>query len=129
MRLRLKVKCLEAASEYAADVVHLAPGSAEGGDLHHEPASSDGHGARLQQNSLFDRLPAALGRDVIYLEVSGHYVQVTTTVGSAVTLMRFSDAVDALGDLGMRVHRSYWSPIATLRISCGATDTGAHCSA
>jgi len=62
----------------------------------------------LQQNSFFDRLPARLGHDVIYLKVSDHYVDVTTAAGSAVILMRLSDAVVALGDLGMRVHRSYW---------------------
>ena len=62
----------------------------------------------LQQNGFFDRLPPRLGHDVIYLKVSDHYVDVTTAAGSAVILMRLSDAVAALGDLGMRVHRSYW---------------------
>ena len=55
-----------------------------------------------------DRLPGNLGRDVIYLNVSGHYVNAVTAEGSGVILMRFADAVAELGDLGMQVHRSYW---------------------
>ena len=55
-----------------------------------------------------DRLPAALGRDVVYLNVRSHYVNVVTTAGSGALLMRFADAVADLGDQGMQVHRSYW---------------------
>ena len=55
-----------------------------------------------------DRLPGNLGRDVLYLNVSGHYVNAVTAEGSGVILMRFADAVAELGDLGMQVHRSYW---------------------
>ena len=55
-----------------------------------------------------DRLPGNLGRDVIYLNVSGHYVNAVTAEGSGVILMRFADAVAELGDLGMQMHRSYW---------------------
>ena len=108
VQLRLRIRFLAEPHEYAVGVRHPEASSADGGDLHHEPAPGERQSTGLQANSLFDRLPEALGRDVIYLEVSGHYVQVTTTVGSAVTLMRFVDAVDALGDLGMRIHRSYW---------------------
>ena len=107
VRLRLRVKWLAATAEHTAGGRRAEAGSGEGNDLH-EAASSDPHGTRLQQNRLFERLPEALGRDVIHVEVSGHYIRVTTTVGSAVTLMRFADAVDALGDSGMRIHRSYW---------------------
>lgn len=55
-----------------------------------------------------DRLPAALGRDVLYLKVTGHYINVVTTGGSGALLMRFADAVAELGDAGMQVHRSFW---------------------
>ena len=57
---------------------------------------------------LFERLPTMVGRDIIYLTVSGHYVNVITTEGSCLVLMRLVDAIAALGDLGLRVHRSYW---------------------
>lgn len=58
--------------------------------------------------NFFRRLPAALGRDVLYLKMSDHYVEVFTTAGHAVILMRFGDAVAELGRSGIRVHRSYW---------------------
>lgn len=60
------------------------------------------------ETTFFRRLPAALGRDIVYLKMSDHYVEVFTTTGHAVILMRFGDAVTELGRLGMRVHRSYW---------------------
>lgn len=56
----------------------------------------------------FDRLPPMLGEDIVYFGVSGHYLNVVTTAGSHPVLMRLSDAVAALGGLGMQVHRSYW---------------------
>lgn len=58
--------------------------------------------------AFFDRLPRHVGRDVIYANVSGHYLHVVTTAGTCLVLMRLSDAVLALGDAGMQVHRSYW---------------------
>ena len=45
---------------------------------------------------------------MVYANVSGHYLQVVTTAGTCLVLMRLSDAVLALGDAGMQVHRSYW---------------------
>ena len=59
-------------------------------------------------DGFFDRLPPMLGEDIVYLGVSGHYLNVVTTAGSHPVLMRLSDAVAALGDRGMQVHRSYW---------------------
>ena len=57
----------------------------------------------------FDRLPAELGQDLIYVRVVDHYVQVITTAGSTLVLMRFADAITELeGANGLRVHRSYW---------------------
>ena len=55
-----------------------------------------------------DRLPPEAGRDIIYLKMSDHYVEVVTTVGRCTILMRLADAVAELGDQGVRVHRSYW---------------------
>lgn len=61
-----------------------------------------------QSGRLLERLPTTIGTDVVYVHVSGHYLEVVTTSGSALVLMRLSDAVTALGDRGMQVHRSYW---------------------
>ena len=66
-------------------------------------------GVSNRQSQFFRRLSAAVGRDIVYLKVSGHYVEVITRAGSDVILMRLADAVDALGGLGMQVHRSYWA--------------------
>ena len=56
----------------------------------------------------FRRLPSELGRDLVYLKMSDHYLEVFTTAGHTVLLMRLGDAVAELEGLGMRVHRSYW---------------------
>ena len=70
-------------------------------------APAAGHEGGPQARFL-DRLPVALGRDVVYLKVRSHYVNVVTSAGSGALLMRFADAVAELGDQGMQVHRSYW---------------------
>lgn len=58
---------------------------------------------------LFQRVPAHLGRDVVCLRAQDHYLEVVTTAGSALVLMRLSDAERDLAALrGMRVHRSWW---------------------
>ena len=59
-------------------------------------------------SKFLDRLPVEVGRDVIYLKMSDHYVEVVTTLGQCAILMRFADAVAELGDRGLRIHRSYW---------------------
>lgn len=88
----------------ARQVVSAAPSQNTGATLPLRPAGQEG-GPSVR---FLDRLPAALGRDVVYLKVRSHYVNVVTTTGSGALLMRFADAVAALGDLGMQVHRSYW---------------------
>ena len=56
----------------------------------------------------FERVPSGLGRDIVCLRVSGHYLEVVTAEGSCLVLLPLSDAVKALRDLGMQVHRSHW---------------------
>jgi hypothetical protein len=58
---------------------------------------------------LLARLPPQIGTDLIWLQAQGHYLQVTTTRGRALILMRISEAEADLADWpGMRVHRSWW---------------------
>ena len=78
-------------------------GVGRGGNKGEQAATASG-----MRDRLFDRLPDALGRDLVYLNVTGHYVNVVTTRGSCLVLMRFADAIAALGDVGVRVHRSFW---------------------
>ena len=73
-----------------------------------EPRTGAARGTTERHVRFLDRLPAKLGQDVVYLSVSGHYVNAVTSQGSGVILMRFADAVAELGDMGMQVHRSYW---------------------
>ena len=76
-------------------------------------------------SGLFARLPAELGRDIIALQAQDHYVNVTTTQGERLILMRMSDAAaDLAGLQGMQIHRSWW---VNLRHAAGLerTDTGA----
>ena len=55
------------------------------------------------------RLPADIGEDIVYAHVSGHYIEVGTTAGTAVVMMRLSDLARALEGRGMQCHRSYWA--------------------
>ena len=79
-----------------------------------EPRAGEGPGVRKGRVAetpgagFFRRLPGGLGRDLVYLKMSDHYVEVFTTAGHTVLLMRFGDAVAELEGLGMQVHRSYW---------------------
>lgn len=61
------------------------------------------------RSTLLDRLPAHLGSAVQSLKMQDHYVRVTTPHGSALLLMRMSDAEAELAGIdGARVHRSWW---------------------
>lgn len=62
----------------------------------------------VEAKRLLECLPDTVGQDVVYMHVSGHYLEVVTTAGSVVVPMRLADAVDAFADRGMQVHRSYW---------------------
>ena len=56
-----------------------------------------------------DRLPPALGSDLLALEMEDHYVRAHTSLGSDLVLLRLSDAVGELEGLdGAQVHRSWW---------------------
>ena len=61
------------------------------------------------------RLPPGIGRDIVYAHVSGHYVEVVTTSGTAVVYLRLADVVGALDRHGMQTHRSYWAAYRHIR--------------
>lgn len=62
-----------------------------------------------RDNALLGRLPPELGTELIALEAEDHYLRVHTRLGSALILMRLSDAIAAAGpDAGVQVHRSWW---------------------
>ena len=76
----------------------------------HVPRRGGSEPGRLtaQQARFYRRLSRTVSRDIVYLRMDDHYVQVSSIDGSCLILMRFADAVVELGDLGMQVHRSYW---------------------
>lgn len=53
-------------------------------------------------------LPDEIRENIVYVHVSGHYVEIITTSGTEVLLMRLSDVANALEGQGMQTHRSYW---------------------
>jgi hypothetical protein len=85
------------------------------------------------ENPFLKRLPPALGRDLLCLQMQDHYVQAQTVLGTTLILMRFRDAVEELGVSGVQVHRSWWAAFdamealdregrsARLRLRGGAT--------
>jgi hypothetical protein len=67
------------------------------------------------QTAFHKRLTADLGRDIISLSMQDHYVEVTTTQGKDMLLIRFADALNEISALpGQRIHRSHWVAAAHL---------------
>lgn len=60
---------------------------------------------------LFLRLPDRLREgQIISMSMQDHYVEITTTLGSEMLLMRLSDAIDLLDGMpGTQTHRSHWA--------------------
>jgi hypothetical protein len=57
----------------------------------------------------FRRVPPALGRDLLALEMEDHYLRIHTALGSDLVLLRLRDALSELGpSRGRQVHRSWW---------------------
>ena len=86
------------------------PGPASTGTSNGYPASrvAADKDAATPPSPFLRRLPAEAGQEVVYLKMSDHYVEVITATGYCTLLMRFADAIDELGNEGIRVHRSYW---------------------
>ena len=81
------------------------------------PRQADGAAAVLQ-----GKLPHHLGHDIVAVRAQDHYLEVTTTKGQCMVLMRLGDAVSDLAPLpGMQVHRSWWISLAHVaRVEKGA---------
>jgi hypothetical protein len=108
LRVRLRGSALSrAGTDTAAGIANPPTLPAAGNPAtaqHHDSAA----GVLPAQIRFLDRLPDVAGRDVVYLHVHGHYIDVVTATGTHSLLMRFADAVAELGGLGIQVHRSYW---------------------
>lgn len=65
---------------------------------------------------ILDRLPLDKRGALLSLSVQDHYVEVVTTKGAELVLMRLSDAMAEVGDTpGLQVHRSHWVALGAVR--------------
>lgn len=62
-----------------------------------------------------DRLPPAVGRDIVSISADLHYLNVVTTRGRALVLGNLRDAAVELDAAGVQVHRSHWVAVAHVR--------------
>lgn len=77
--------------------------------------------ATLSGPTLLRRLPPELRGALIRLSMNDHYVEVETTKGATLVLLRFADALEELGDAkGLQVHRSHW--VATDAVTSARRD-------
>jgi len=78
-------------------------------------AETPGDGREEASPSTFLRgkLQHHLGQDIVTVRAQDHYVEITTSRGSAMILMSLGDAVQHLRPLaGLQVHRSWWINLA-----------------
>lgn len=58
--------------------------------------------------ALLSRLPNDKRGKLIAISATDHYVDVRTTQGNALILLRLADAIAEAGETGLQVHRSHW---------------------
>ncbi len=75
-----------------------------------EPEQVASASAANRGEKLLRRLPAEKRGELLYLSMQDHYVEVVTSNGSELVLLRFQEALDELeGYAGLQVHRSHWA--------------------
>lgn len=67
------------------------------------------------QRGLLDRLPPAIGRELVSVSADLHYLQVVTTRGRATVLGSLSHVEADLAAEGMRLHRAHWVALAHVK--------------
>lgn len=71
--------------------------------------STKNNSASKNKVAFYQRLSKSIGTDIISLNAQDHYVEVTTSRGSELILIRLSDAIAELDGLaGQQIHRSWW---------------------
>ncbi len=92
-----------AASQEAIDAVDLCAPAA------HESPEPPGR-------QFFRRLTKPIGRDLVSLQAQDHYIEVVTTGGRELLLLRLGDAeAELAGYRGVRTHRSWWVALDHVR--------------
>lgn len=70
----------------------------------------------LERPRLLDRLQADRRGEIYYLSMQDHYVEVVTSAGSSLVLMRMADAIVETAPVeGLQVHRSHWVATGAIR--------------
>lgn len=68
------------------------------------------------QDTFLLRLPLETRGPLVRIEAQDHYLNVVTSRGNALVLLRLSDAITELSGKGIQVHRSHWiAPDAVTR--------------
>lgn len=71
--------------------------------------AEQGWNAAVARPMILDRMPLAKRGPLLSLSVQDHYVEVTTTRGRELLLMRLGDAIRETPPVeGLQVHRSHW---------------------
>lgn len=83
------------------------------------PVSGDAQRSRAERadaaESLLDRLPLAIGRQLLSITSDLHYLQVVTRRGRATVLGSLAEVEAELGARGLRIHRSHWVALDAVR--------------
>jgi len=69
----------------------------------------------LPGEGLLDRLPLAIGRQLVSISSDLHYLQVVTRRGRATVLGSLAEVESELGQRGLRIHRSHWVALDAIR--------------
>jgi len=73
-----------------------------------DPPAETSDAVTNPDSSITDRIPQALGLDIVLIRADANYVHVHTTLGKTMFLYSLTKASEELGNRGLLVHRSYW---------------------
>jgi hypothetical protein len=74
-----------------------------------------GRSPEIPSPSWLDRLPPAIGRELVSISADLHYLHVRTTRGKATLLGSLDDAERSLGEDVLRIHRSHLAAVSQVR--------------
>ena len=73
---------------------------------------------RDAQATLMLRLPPAKRGELLYMSMQDHYVEIVTSKGRELVLLRLADAINEAGSkTGIQVHRSHWAAFSAIASS------------
>jgi hypothetical protein len=87
---------------------HTPPGAAPPPPEERRSHSAAGNNATSDSHTIFNRLPRAIGTDIVAISSDMHYLHVYTALGKCMILGALRDASTELVEVGMLVHRSHW---------------------